>query len=185
LFDSRPSLRKQLLADRTAFVATAAGKQALEALAGHLCAVLRELEPQCLGLYWAIRSEFNASAACAADAECSQFPLALPYVQRELRQMHFRHWDGATPRAVDEARIPASDGTPVVPDVLVVPCVGYTAAGYRLGYGGGYFDRYIEAHPHVTTVGIALSPTELGPVQFTPEPHDRPLTLIISERGPS
>ena len=56
----------------------------------------------------------------------------------------------------DDAASPAA-GAVVVPDVLLVPCVGFAAGNYRLGYGGGYFDRYLARHPHVTTMGVAWS----------------------------
>ena len=95
------------------------------------------------------------------------------------------------PQVVAAVRLPviaaggiaSAAGPVVVPDVVLVPCVGYAAGNYRLGYGGGYFDRYLAKHPHVTTVGVAWSFTELGPEQFSAQPHDIPLTLIVTERG--
>jgi 5,10-methenyltetrahydrofolate synthetase len=87
------------------------------------------------------------------------------------------------PASVDECGIPSVEGATVVPDVVVVPCLGYTASGYRLGYGGGYFDRWLAAHPHATTVGVAWSATELAEDEFAREPHDLPLLLVVTERG--
>ncbi|MDH5538646.1 MAG: 5-formyltetrahydrofolate cyclo-ligase [Rhizobacter sp.] len=176
-------MRRRLLAERAGFASGAEATIANQALADHLRPVLARLEPQTLGLYWAIRSEFNAVVACAADPACAGLPLALPFVRREPRDMHYRRWNGKAPGAVDEARIPTSDGEAIVPDVVLVPCVGFTADGYRLGYGGGYFDRWIAAHPHVTTIGIAWSAAALTPEQFQPAPHDMPLTLVLTERG--
>lgn len=97
--------------------------------------------------------------------------------------MQFRRWDGQAPRLRDECGIAASDGAEVVPDVVLVPCVGFTAAGYRLGYGGGYFDRWLAAHPHVTTVGVAWSVGQLSEADFVPASHDQPLSLIVTELG--
>ena len=73
-----------------------------------------------------------------------------------------------------------AEGAEVVPDVVLVPCVGFTAEGFRLGYGGGYFDRWMAAHPHATAVGVAWAGSE---VSFAPEPHDQPLLVIVTERG--
>ena len=142
-----------------------------------------QLEPACLGVYWPVRSEFNAPVALAQDAACASLSLALPFVQKHPPQMHYRAWNGQTPTSLDEARIPASDGAPATPDVVLVPCVGFTAAGYRLGYGGGYFDRWMAAHPHVTTVGIAWAFSELQAADFEPQPHDQVLSLVLTEHG--
>jgi 5-formyltetrahydrofolate cyclo-ligase len=97
--------------------------------------------------------------------------------------MEYRRWDGSTPRTIDECRIASSDGEVVVPDTVLVPCVGFTRDGYRLGYGGGFFDRWLALHPHVTTVGIAWSAQQIDPAEFSPEAHDQPLTLIVTEDG--
>ena len=164
----RAELRRALRERRQQFALSADYAAAEAALARHLTQVITQLEPQCLGLYASIRSEFNAVVALAADPFCDQLPWALPFCRREPREMDYRQWDR---RAT------------MVPDVVLVPCVGFAAGGYRLGYGGGYFDRYLAKHPHVTTVGVAWSFTELGADQFTAQPHDIPLTLIVTERG--
>jgi 5,10-methenyltetrahydrofolate synthetase len=176
-------LRRRLLAERAEFCACPEGRQAQAALAQHLQALLLKLEPMCLGVYWPVRSEFNAPVALASNSACARLPLSLPFVQKLPPRMHYRAWDGKTPAAVDEARIPASDGVETLPDVVLVPCVGFTAAGYRLGYGGGYFDRWMAAHPQVTTVGIAWAFSELTAADYQPQPHDRLLTLVLTELG--
>lgn len=179
----RQALRRQLRAERESFAGGAGFAAAHDALAAHLAAVLARLEPQCLGLYWAIRSEFNAAVALGDDVNCINMPWALPFTRREPREMHYRAWDRRPPQGLDECGIPASDGAPVVPDVVLVPCVGYTRAGYRLGYGGGYFDRYMAAHPHVTAVGVAWSGAEIDAESFGVQPHDQPLMLVVTEQG--
>ena len=73
----------------------------------------------------------------------------------------------------------------VDPDLVLVPCVGHAAGNYRLGYGGGYFDRFLAAHPHVTTIGVSWSFAALGEADFTPQPHDIPLTVMVTELGVS
>ena len=155
--DRRLWLRQRLRAERELFAKSPAFAAAHAALAGHLAAVLARLEPQCLGLYWAIRAEFNAALALRDDAIVGNMPWALPFTRREPREMHFRAWDGTPPRLVDDCRIPASDGAPVLPDVVLVPCVGFTRAGYRLGYGGGYFDRWLYLNFTYQQVQAALA----------------------------
>jgi 5,10-methenyltetrahydrofolate synthetase len=180
---ARRALRARLLADRDAFVGSAAADAARVALSDHLRAALVPLEPACLGLYWPLGSEFNAAAALAADASLDKTTRALPYARREPPSMEFRHWDGSVPTLVDECGIGSSGGAPVVPDVVVVPCVGFTRAGHRLGFGGGYYDRWLAANPHVVAVGVAWSFTEVDLGTFAARPHDVPLAFIVTERG--
>jgi 5-formyltetrahydrofolate cyclo-ligase len=177
----RPALRERLAGGREAWLAAHPG--APDALAAALAPVLRQLEPEVLGLYWAIRSEFNAVACIAADKGLGDGARALPYCTRSPRTMQYRRWDGTPPTLQDECGIPSTAGAVVVPDVVLVPCVGYAAGGWRLGYGGGFFDRWLAANPGVTTIGVAWSCGEMGAHEFVPEPHDRPLDLIVTERG--
>jgi 5-formyltetrahydrofolate cyclo-ligase len=181
----RPALRRRLLAAREAFAAdaSAAAAAAQVQLAGHLAQILAELEPGLLGAYVSVRGEFNAIAALQRW-QPTKLPLALPYAQREPAQMHYRAWDGAPLDAMDECGLPApATGPPVVPDVVLVPCVGFTRTAYRLGYGGGYFDRWLAAHRGATAIGIAWSLGEVSDAEFARQPHDQALTLVLTERG--
>jgi 5-formyltetrahydrofolate cyclo-ligase len=179
----RHALRARLLAERDAFVASSGFSAANDALSSHLRAALAPLEPACLGLYWPMRSEFNAAAAVAADEGLDKVARALPYARRPVRVMEFRRWDGATPTIRDECGIPASDGAVVAPDVVVVPCVGFTRTGHRLGSGAGYFDRWLAANPHVVAVGVAWDHAEIDAATFAAQPHDVPLAFVVTESG--
>jgi len=64
-----------------------------------------------------------------------------------------------------------------------VPCVGFSADGYRLGYGAGYFDRWLAQHPDVTAIGVAWSGSKIDAEALDVQPHDQPLALIVTERG--
>ncbi|UZD55324.1 5-formyltetrahydrofolate cyclo-ligase [Caldimonas aquatica] len=176
----RVALRARLLQEREQWAASALHPAAEQALAAHLRDVVLQLEPERLGLYWPLRSEFNAVLALRADGRTASLPGALPWARKNPRSMEYRAWNGEEPTLTDECGIPGCAGPTVVPDVVLVPCVGYTRRGYRLGYGGGYFDRWLAEHPHVTAIGIAWSASE---VDFVPEPHDHPLSAIVTERG--
>jgi 5-formyltetrahydrofolate cyclo-ligase len=190
--DGRPALRRQLLARRELHATGEQASAADASMARHLNSVLTQLEPQCLGLYWPIRCEFNPRLALSVDyghsnARPDSWPavaLALPYCRREPRAMHYRRWDGGEPALRDECGIPTPErSSPVVPDVVLVPCLGFTRSGYRLGYGGGYFDRWLAAHAHVTSIGVAWTASEIDDASFAAQAHDQPLTLIVTEQG--
>ena len=179
----RPALRKSLLAHREAFVAGSSFEASGAALARHLTQLLSTLEPESLGIYWPRRSEFNAVSALLDHSTFAKLPIALPFVQRVPVEMHYRAWNRKPPTIIDECGIATSDGAPTVPDVVLAPCVGFTRSGHRLGYGGGYFDRWLARHPHVTSIGVAWAVAEIADADFTPEPHDQAMTLIVTERG--
>lgn len=174
----RRALRAHLLQLRRQWLSRPEAHAAQTALVRQLGELLRQLEPQCLGLYWPLAGEFGAPAAVQSIPFDEAPQLALPFAYRDGRRMDYRHWDGAEPRVQDECGIPSSDGAQLQPDVVLVPCVGFTREGYRLGYGGGYYDRWLADHPGVTSVGLAWSCAEAS---FAIEPHDRALTLILTE----
>ena len=180
---SRSVLRQQLLERRARFASSDEATPANTALALHLATLLGELEPDLLGLYWPHRSEFNAAAALRDDNPLARLPMALPFAHRSPNEMHYRAWNGHAPTLLDECGIPACEGATVVPDVVLVPCVGFTADDFRLGYGGGFFDRWLARHADVISVGVAWSISEIAPGDFEPQSHDRALTLIVTERG--
>jgi len=180
---ARRALRARLLAEREAFIASPGFVAAEKALAAELRDAIVRLEPECLGLYWPFASEFNAAAALAADPMLDKVARALPYARREPCALEFRRWSGAAPTSVDECGIGTGDGAATTPDVVVVPCVGFTAMGHRLGYGGGYYDRWLAAHPEVVAVGVAWSCAEVDLATFALQPHDVPLAFIVTEHG--
>ncbi len=113
--------------------------------------------------------------------------LALPWATRatgaEGPRMSYRQWDGGEPATRDDCGIPCPDGREAQPDVVLLPCIGFTSDGYRLGYGGGYFDRYLERHPHVTAIGVAWENSLIDDPRFSAEDHDQPMMLIVTEQG--
>jgi 5,10-methenyltetrahydrofolate synthetase len=180
---ARPALRARLLGERQAFVASAAHAGAAAALQAHLLDTLARLEPACLGLYWPVRQEFNAAGAVAADPRFEKVQRALPYARRDPPRLEFRRWDGGEPGLTDECGIGSVEGGPVQPDVVVVPCVGFTKDGHRLGYGGGYYDRWLAANAHVVAVGVAWAFAEIDLADFGAQSHDATLACIVTERG--
>ncbi len=75
-------------------------------------------------------------------------------------------------------RQPSGDLPEVVPDVLFMPLVGFTVGGDRLGQGGGFYDRWLEAHPDTIAIGMAWDIQEVDDLPV--EDHDMPLTAIVT-----
>lgn len=178
----RATLRRRLLQARRDWSATSAIVPAQKALHDRVVAVLNQLEPECLGLYWPMKGEFNPMDIARAAQTTLASRLALPFARKTPPQMHFMAWDGQQPEAVDDCGIPCpAQGKPLVPDVVLVPCVGFTREGWRLGYGGGYFDRFLAAHPEVTAIGVGWDLGLLDKAELAPEAHDIPLMAVLTE----
>ena len=108
---------------------------------------------------------------------------ALPVVVEKGRPLAFRAWKEGEDleRGIWNIPVPAA-GEPVVPDISIAPVVGFDSACYRLGYGGGFFDRTLAAlapRPKVIGVGYALQAIET----IHPLEHDIAMTAIVTEAG--
>lgn len=96
----------------------------------------------------------------------------------------FRRWTPDTRMARGDWNIPvpAPHARIVTHDIAIAPLVGWTTEGYRLGYGGGYFDRTLAAlEPKPFVVGIGFQEARLQTI--FPQPCDIPLDLIVTEKG--
>lgn len=84
---------------------------------------------------------------------------------------------------IDRHAIPIpADGAVLVPDVVLLPLVAFDRRGFRLGYGGGYFDRTLAAIvPRPFTVGIGFEIARVDTIQ--PQQHDIPLDAVVTEAG--
>lgn len=110
-------------------------------------------------------------------------PIALPRVTTLDKPMEFRRHTDPYEESDLEAgvwglRQPRTDAPVVVPEVLFMPLVGFTANGDRLGQGGGYYDRYLAAHPQVIAIGMAWDVQEVG--ELPTELHDMSLSAIVT-----
>jgi 5-formyltetrahydrofolate cyclo-ligase len=177
----RAALRSRLLAERQNWATQPEALAAQEALQTRLASVLAQLEPECLGVYWPVQGEFNPRALASSAQAQYGCTLALPFASKTPVAMHFRAWNGEPPDSIDECGIPCSTGPQVLPDVVLVPCVGFTANGWRLGYGGGYFDRFLAAHPDITAIGVAWAAAQIEKSALNPQLHDFPLVAVVTE----
>ena len=177
----RRSVRSQLRLKRSAF--PSGDKETVRLTVYDL---MREHSPElrfaCLGFYWPFQGEIDVRhlvrnfLALGAEA-------ALPVVVEARQPLEFWSWRPQIKLTRGVLKIPVpSDRSPVQPTVLLVPLLGFDAAGYRLGYGGGYYDRTLATLAQKPlTIGIGY---EVGRLQtIYPQPHDRPMDAIVTESG--
>jgi 5-formyltetrahydrofolate cyclo-ligase len=109
--------------------------------------------------------------------------IGLPVVDKVHKTLTFYAWYPGCPMEPDAYDIPKPKDTEIiVPTLLFVPCLGYGLGGYRLGYGGGFYDRTLaELQPKPVTVGLGFSHGFVP--DFIAEPHDVPLDAVLTDRG--
>jgi 5-formyltetrahydrofolate cyclo-ligase len=97
--------------------------------------------------------------------------------------MEFREWRPGIRMVPGIWQIPVpAEGPPVAPDLIWVPLLGFDSAGYRLGYGGGYYDRTLgRASPRPFAIGIGYELVRLASI--VPQPHDVAMDAIVTEEG--
>lgn len=178
---SRAALRREKLAARMALDEKTRAEFSAR-IEAHLAMLLAPLPPQTLAFCAPVRGEFDARPLASRLIDRG-WQAAMPIVVETDAPMRFRGWTPASAMSVDRYDIPIpQDGPDLVPDVVLLPLLAFDAQGFRLGYGGGYFDRTLAALvPRPLAIGIGY---ELGRVaDIRPQTHDIPVAAIITEAG--
>jgi 5,10-methenyltetrahydrofolate synthetase len=108
---------------------------------------------------------------------------ALPVVVGKGKPLEFREWWPGAPTMPGVLDLPIPQATEVLrPRVLLVPPIGFDAQGYRLGYGGGFFDITLAATaPQPLTIAVAFEVSRIQTIY--PQPHDIPMDFVVTESG--
>lgn len=197
----RKRTREALIAQRQALDAptVAAARSRIEA---RLEAHFPDLAQGVVAFCWPIRNEFDARHLMTRLRARGAISV-LPVVVAPRQPLIFRTWRPGDALAIGALDIPyPAHGEPQVPDTVLLPMNGFDRAGYRLGYGAGFFDRTLAAMAHepsaksgdtvrvigrgiarviARVIGIAYAFAELPTIH--PQPYDIPMDFVVTEQG--
>ncbi|MFY9721313.1 MAG: 5-formyltetrahydrofolate cyclo-ligase [Azonexus sp.] len=171
---------RQAMASRRAALAGAEHEALSARIVAHALATLPK--PRVAAFCWPIKHEPDVRPLLA-NWRSADVRAALPVVVAESEALRFREWSPDSRLEADRYGIPTpSAGEWLTPDLILLPLNGFDGAGYRLGYGGGYFDRTLAAlSPRPLAVGVGFEINRV--VSIRPEAHDQRLDWIITENG--
>ena len=178
----RAAERRRLRAARLAVPADVR-RRAAEVVARRLEERLQGIGEVVASLYWPFGGELDLRPLMHA-LHASGTRVALPVVEAPARPLIFRAWTPEARLVPGVWRIPVpADGEVLVPSVVVAPLLGYDGACYRLGYGGGFFDRTLarlaaEGRAPLA-IGVAHSGARIPTIR--PQPHDVAMDAIVTE----
>ena len=177
----RKSERSRLIAERMA-IAPPERQAFAKQIAKHLDELLGELRGRIISAYWPIRGEpdlrswLDHIAARGATR-------ALPVVIKRSAPLMFREWrmKGPIESGFWDIPVPA-DGASVIPDIVLAPVVGFDRGCYRLGYGGGYYDRtLVTIQPRPLIIGVGFSYASIPTIY--PQAFDVPMDIVVTEHS--
>ena len=175
----RKAERRRLIDERLALVSADRIARS-EHLAEKLDQAIGRVSGRIVSSYWPFRGEPDLRNWAIKVIERGG-RIALPVVLRKSEPLEFRVWQPGDPleRGVWNILVP-SRGPAVLPDVVIAPVVGFDTANYRLGHGGGYFDRTLAAMPRMPLrIGIGFATAKIATIY--PQPHDIPMDTIVTD----
>ena len=144
--------------------------------------------PRQIAAFWSTPEEPQLLPLLRQWVEEDGYQVSLPVVGAGDAPLAFRRWepDAAMREGAYGIQEPVGEPAPA-PDIVLVPTLGYTREGDRVGYGGGYYDRTLAAlkasgHPFVS-IGIAWATGDLSGMGHQPQPHDVKLDGILTDKG--
>lgn len=144
--------------------------------------------PRNIAAFWSMPEEPQLLPLLRQWVEEDGYQVSLPVVKASGAPLAFHAWDPDAPMRDGAYGIQEPVGDPApLPDIVLVPTLGYTREGDRVGYGGGYYDRTLAAlteagHPFVS-IGIAWATGDLSGSGHRPQPHDFKLDGILTDKG--
>lgn len=143
--------------------------------------------PQRVAAFWSLPQEPELQPLLAQWVE-DGIEVSLPVTSQDDGPLGFRVWTPDTPMQAGAYGIAEPQGPEApLPDIVLVPTLGYTRQGDRIGYGKGHYDRTLagfKARQHAfASIGIAWACGDLSGQDYTPAPHDERLDSILTDKG--
>lgn len=175
---SKSELREQFLHRRTVIPADLKSTTRWKVI-NHLRGLIADISPAVIALYYPLSGEIDLTNLARELWEDGQ-TVALPRVVARKSPVVFNIWPPHGSLTPDLMGIPSACGEEIHPALIVVPMLGYTRKGHRLGTGAGFYDRTLAQLPvPAITVGVCYTELELPP-DYQPEPHDIPMDYIVT-----
>jgi 5,10-methenyltetrahydrofolate synthetase len=177
----RKAERARLIAEREALAAQVIDRYR-HAIDSHLERGFPGLRTATLAFCWPIRNEYDARHLARTLREAGALT-ALPVVVAPKTPLVFREWHPGVTLAKGPLDIPyPADSRTVVPRAVLLPMNGWDAQGYRLGYGGGFFDRTLASlGEKPLVIGVSYEMARMATIH--PQAWDIPMDYVVTERG--
>ncbi len=177
----RKAKREELIAARLAVPASERKRVAIE-VADELDELIDFTSDPIVSLFWPFRGELNLRDWMLNAYQCG-VRIALPIVVTKAQPMVFREWTPDCKMEPGIWNIPVPTDTDIViPTDVISPLVAYDPGCYRLGYGGGYFDRTLSIlSPRPRVIGVGHPCTAISTIY--PQPHDIPMDVIVTGKN--
>lgn len=177
----RKAERERLIARRMALTAAERAKVSAS-IARSLDRLIGDPAGRMVSAYWPFRGEPDLRPWLAA-LQARGARTALPVVLASRTPLIFRAWRQGDRLVRGVWNIPTpAEGEAVLPDIVLAPLVGFDPRFYRLGYGGGFFDRTLAQLPPAT-IAIGVGYEQAAMPTILPQPHDIPMHHIVTETG--
>ena len=176
----RKAERQRLIAKRLA-TTPQSRKEDAAVITDHVAERIGRIEGKIVSAYWPFRGEPDLRGLLGRIA-ASGGRTALPVVTEKGKPLMFRIWAPGDPleSGVWNIPIPGKTSREVVPDIVIAPVVGFDSRCYRLGYGGGFFDRTLAAMgTKRLVIGVGFENAAIPTIY--PQPYDIPMDIIITE----
>ena len=145
--------------------------------------LIEEIENEYIGTYISFRDELDTKKLNQYLLE-RELNLALPAIDFQTKEINFFMYHKNTELIENKFSIlePKNKDKVIFPKIILIPLLGYSKSGFRLGYGGGYYDKYLSKNDigDVKKIGIAFSFQEVEEIPV--EDHDERLDWILTEK---